>query len=205
MVTVRINDEIKKPVAICWQDCDTDTFERLFATEFDEANPVAVFAVVADLPLTTVSESRNEVLEQSLYGLIEFVYKQPQKFREIAPPRSIRIRDKVILVPSNLQTLTVGQNFQIRKALSENRNLESCISLAVAVYLQPLVDGMLFDMKKALELQKEIKKMNIYETFPVGFFFLNRLRGSGLAGIIYYLRQSLMKMRSMLSSLKQRK
>ena len=105
----------------------------------------------------------------------------------------------MILIPTKLESMTVGQNFQIRSAMAKANNLESLISLACAVYLQPIVDQSKFDFNRAKELESEILEMNIYDIFPIGFFLLKRLNSSGRNGILSWLLKRLNNLKKMLA------
>lgn len=162
-------------------------------------NPVKVFSILTGMSYTAIEESKSEEIEVGLYQATAFVFNQPQTFRDEPLPKSIKLSGKTILIPTKLESMTVGQNFQIRAEMVRAKNLESLISLACAIYLQPIVDQSKFDFNRAKELEAEILELNIYDIFPIGFFLLKRLNNSGQGGLLYSLQKRLNNLKMMLS------
>lgn len=189
------NEKIECP--ICWEEMDTATFQRIYNAE-DIVDPVKVFSLLTNTHYDAIMEDRSEELELTLYQVTSFVYTQAQAFRESPVPVVMRIGERIIMIPKNLESLTIGQNMHIRKAMSEAKNLESLISLACAVYLQPLIDNDKFNFERAKEVEKSILALSIYETFPIGFFFLKKLNESGRNGLRLWLHRIRMRIKNFL-------
>lgn len=97
--------------------------------------------------------------------------------------------------------MTLGQNFHIRAEMAKATNIESLISFATAIYLQPLIDESDFDLTRARMLEEQILDLNVFEIFPIGFFLLSKLNNSGSVGLLHLLLRKLKKMKTWKSSL----
>lgn len=199
MITLVVNGDSKE-CPVTWAETSTDIFQNIFSTKLE--NQVEVFSILTGTNYTSVLEDDDEDLDTTLYQVTAFVFNEPQDFRERPVPAAVKLAGKTVMIPRNLSALTVGQNLHIRQAMATAPNLESLISLACAIYLQPLVDGGKFDYARAKELEQEILKLPIYTTFPIGFFFLKKLNNSGRRGVLASLRSSLRRMRNGLRSMR---
>jgi hypothetical protein len=201
MLTLDVNDK-KLKAPICWEECTLEVFQRIFRECDDGDNLVKIFSAITGTKFKDIWADANEELDAAIYQVTAFVVNQKQDFRTKKLPTKIRISGKTVVIPKKLEALTIGQNFHVRGAISKEKKLEPCISIAIAVYLQPLIDEAPFDYDRALLLEKEILQMNIYDVFPIGFFLLKRLTNSGNSGVSFLLKKTLAKTKAMLSSLR---
>jgi hypothetical protein len=193
-----VNENLKVECPSCWENTKLKHFQGVARDCVTGDSNIKVFCALTGAAYNAVEESNSEDLDAGLYQAVAFVTNQPQTFRDVAAPNYIKLRGKNILIPREIQRLTVGQNFQMRVEMSKAKNLESIISIAAAIYLQPLVDESKFNFERAKELEAEILEMNIFEIFPIGFFLLNRLNSSGKSGIPSLLRNLLARIKRML-------
>lgn len=201
MLSLQVNDKpVKCPV--CWEESTVRVYQNVINELAEGDNNIKVFSVLTRTNYTSLWDETSEILEAEIYRATAFVFNQPHDFRDKPMPKSIKLRGKIIPIPSQIQKMTVGQNFHIRSAMAPGKPLEGLISLACAVYLQPLVDGSKFDWTSAKQLEEEILEMNIYEVFPIGFFLLSKLNNSGASGLLAWLQRKLSRVNSILSSLK---
>ena len=171
----------------CWEDGVTvHTFQRILTEVKEGDDLVKVFSILTGTDYKGIWESHSEDLEAGLYQATSFIFNQPQDFRREPRPTTFHLDGKNILVPEKIGRLTVGQNFRMRQELSsaakEGRPLESLLSIALAIYLQPIVDLKPFDMDRARVLEKEILQMSVCDVFPTAFFLLTRLQNTGPSG-----------------------
>ena len=171
---------------VCWQAVTVDMFQNIYR-QGGTLDPVRVFSILTGTSFDRLLDETREDLDAAVYQCTAFIYNQDQSFRKIECPKGINIGGKFVMIPRQLGRLTIGQNFHIRQELAQHPNLESAISIACAVYLQPLIDGAKFDINRAKEIEKEILTMNIFEVFPVGFFYLSKLNNYGRSGLLSYL------------------
>ena len=99
-------------------------------------------------------------------------------------PTIFKLRDRWITLPKSIEDLTIEQNMVIKDAMAKVVDLKELISLACAVYLQPIYDDGEFNHDRYKELEQDILKMSILETHPIGFFLLSRLANSGKGGFL---------------------
>lgn len=197
---LKVNGETKS-CPMCWESdaATTDIFQRLKTIPSDQLNLLRAFSVLIGQDYTDVANSRDKLLEAAMYQCASFVLTQDEYFRHIEPPKVIKLRDKNILIPRDMGELTIEQNMHIRKAMYKpGTALETLISFAMAVYLQPLVDEKPFNLKAARELEKEILSMPISKTFPIGFFFLSKLNESGQPGLLSLLLRKMRRLNSLI-------
>lgn len=76
--------------------------------------------------------------------------------------------------------LSIGQVIAIRQELEKHKFIQESISYALAVWLQPLIDGHP-NMDKVKELELRLLDMKACEAFPVGFFLLKQSQTFGLS------------------------
>jgi hypothetical protein len=63
--------------------------------------------------------------------------------------------------------------------MDEVKTFDELISLTVAIYMQPIIDGGDFDPDKAMILHEKVLDLPITDTYPVGFFFAKSLMNYG--------------------------
>lgn len=191
MIHLSVND---KPVVVpsCWEEMTCHVYQRLMGETKEGDNAVQVFSALTGTPFAKVWESDKEDLDAAIYQAASFVFNTPQTFKTEHRAKTFRLGGKTVAVPEKISRLTVGQNFQLRqelvKARKEGKPLETLLSVALAVYLQPLVDVNQYNLDRARELEAEILKMNIFEVYPTAFFLLSRLQNSGDSGMQLLLR-----------------
>lgn len=199
MLHLIINEE-KKQCPICWQEVDVRTFQAIMRDFAEGDNQVKLLSILTDTTYGRIYEAESEDLDAAVYQATAFVFNEPQTFRKVTMPATFTVGGKSVTIPTKLNRLTIGQNFTIRAAMAKAANLESLISLATAVYLQPLVDESKFDLDRAKELEVAILKMNVFEVFPIGFFLLSKLNNSGASGLLDWLLKKIRRMRSGITS-----
>jgi hypothetical protein len=185
MLILKVNGE-KASCPVCWEEVTVRTYQRLKTEAKEGDHAVKVFAILTGTDFSRVWEAQAEDLEIAIYQATAFVFNSPEEFRTAPKPTYFYLDGKEILLPSNLGKLSVGQNFRMRqemaRAAKEGAPMESLLSIALSIYLQPIVDVAPFDMDRAKELEAQILDLNIFDVFPAAFFLLSRLRDSGNGG-----------------------
>lgn len=174
-------------------ECSTDTFQKIADWDADkplsERDRVKLYAILCDKPYEVILNNDDETLSGALWECSRFVYEDPI---DETLPKFIQFRKRDLAINKNYK-MTIGQGIHLRQAINSGVNPNTLISLAVAIYLQPLVDGV-FDYDKAKEYEKEVRAMPITVTYPIGFFFLSKLRPSGIGYFWNWLLTIRMKM-----------
>lgn len=185
MIKARINGKrIDLPSG--WHEVDTETFQRIKSIE--EPDIISLFSAVAGFDHQMVAQSDDIELELAMYQVTSFIVNTngEEYFRKAEPPHFFEIVGKKVAVERNLEAMTIEQNLVVRQRLIQLKFLEQAISFVIAVYLQPKIDGK-FDLNRAKEIEKDVLKMPIEDTFPIGFFLLNRLQTFGKNGVRLWL------------------
>ena len=191
MVSVWLNDNRKVDIPLGWHEVTTELYQRL--KEIEEPDIFKVFAVLINVEPEQLLQSKSEELEFTMYKVSEFIFYD-EYFRNNPVPTEWKINHKTITIPQKIDAMTIQQNLMVRQKLTQIKFLEQGISYATAVYLQPFIDEGRFDSDRVPEIEKELLKMPIEDTFPIGFFLLNRLRNFGNDGrmLLLQTRVSLM-------------
>lgn len=176
-----------------WALTSTDIFQKIIPTgELDkdprDRDPVKLFAILTGTSYEGLRDSEDYNLEAAVYALTKFVYEESRDFASLPIPLSLRVGGKTLEIPRDVGKLTIGQNAHVRRAAAGVKDAAAVMSLIVAIYLQPLFDagardGKMvkapFDFDRALELEKDILLLPIVNIYPIGFFFLSRLKKFG--------------------------
>jgi hypothetical protein len=170
-----------------WDEMSVEQYQRIIK-EWDGYDWIKLFSILSGLEVNDISTSTDGKLETTLYRCIQFVFTKPE-MENIPMPKELTLRPiwlsdcpllvDTVKIPENLGRLSIGQAIQARKLLEESKDIRECMSSVTAIYLQPLIDKGPFDMLRAIEIEQVILKMYISKIYPIGFFFLNQLSGSG--------------------------
>lgn len=184
MVTIRVNGKTYK-CPTSWFDTTTGQYQRIKSVK--EPDILKLFCVLIGCDFDEIASSRLPSVERAMWDVAKYVLTEPEYFRSMPIPDSIRIDGVRYKIPKKIDNLTIQQNMIIRQALAQpDVSLEQLISLAMATFIQPIIDGK-FDVEKSRELEKRIQEMPIDETFPIGFFLLNRALTFGRVGLRYWI------------------
>ena len=85
----------------------------------------------------------------------------------------IEVLGKRIRIPSDLKKESFGQYVRFKQLADQDRAL----SMIIALYLQPLIDGKHTEKEERLEeISYEFDEMRFVEVFPIVNFFFSKLR-----------------------------
>jgi len=208
MVRVRSVTGERIDVPDSWESCSTEVFQRIIGQwepekEIRERSRLGLFNLMVGMELT--GEEDDQDLEMAIWECTRFVYEETLDFTQLPLPKSLKVGGKVIDIPKDLGRLRIGQNIHVRQELQAVRDPNEAMSIVTAIYLQPIHDGGNFDFHRAKELEKEILRMPITQIYPIGFFFLTKLRNYG-KGFLHDLRRMIrMRMQNVQLLLNSRK
>lgn len=162
-------------------------YQRLFA-EWDISKPAGerdyfkLFNILSGTHFGSFENtSENEFLiGREIKWFIEsnfnLYYQSP--FEE-TPPKTFTFRGIKYKV-EHPGELPIGQNIHLKDECKGIKYADEKISIAVAIYLQPLITNSKFNIEQAREIAKEIEELPAHEVRPIGFFLLNRAYDFGL-------------------------
>lgn len=145
-------------------DLDKDLADRDF---------FKLFNILTDNDQEIERTTENEV---TIGSAIKWVWETP--FNQVMP-KILVINEKPVDIPEELGELSIGQNIHLKNEINSAKYKEEKISIATAICIQPIYDGVKFDFKKAQVLAKKLEEMPAYQIYPIGFFLLNRASKSG--------------------------
>jgi hypothetical protein len=199
MITWRLNGE-KKKIPGCYPELSTGTYQQVYKKWDGFKEPDLVKRDYFKLSCI-ISGSNFKDYELSteqkvtLENTVSWFVDKPLVFNGDIP-KVLAIGDKVLTIPKDIGSLSIGQNIFLRQQIEQSKYLEENISIAVATYLQTIYDNAKFDSDRVIELEKIIRELPITHTYQVGFFLLNRAWPNGrMLGIEW---------RQILSNLKQK-
>jgi hypothetical protein len=151
-----------------------------------------LFNILTDSDFTEV-EATSE-MEATIWNVIRWIIEQPFQFPETMPG-VLKIEERLLILPRDVKGLSIGQNIHLKQALTKSKYVESNLSEAVAIYLQPLYDSKKFNYDRALELKKVIEEMPAYLIRPIGFFLFRSVspHGSGPMNFLKKMKTNLMQ------------
>lgn len=182
MVTLKLNGELHT-CPTCYEEIKTRQLVRMFK-EWDMTKDIAdrdyfqLFSILTDSTFTDFKRTvENEVTFHN--ALMWFIY-QDFKFSQILP-KVLVFKGHTIAMPQEIGELSIGQNIHLRRDyIDKAKILEEHLSIAAAIYLQPVIDNKQFSMNRAIEIAKEFDEMPAYLIYPIGFFLLRRALSFGL-------------------------
>lgn len=190
-MTVTVNTR-ETEVADCWYPSNghktpvtTGQYIKL-VTEWDGKDLVKLFSIFTGVEYKIIGDSHDYELEEKLIYATRFMYEEQVDFKALPVPEFITIKGKKVKINKDVGGLTIAQNIHVRTELDKIRVYESgepvydeLIAYACALFLQPLYDESEFDFHRAMELEQDILKMPITETFALGFFLLRPAMRTG--------------------------
>ncbi len=168
-----------------YAELTTRVYENVFAKwnmelPIEERDYVHLFKLLRSEEAVLYNFESPVETEEKIWQLVRwFVESSPNYASE--PPKVFTLGGKEIEVPKNVGALSAGQNIVLRQMMDKGKYINQFIGMAVAIYLQPLVDGTKFKKSRAVELyEQEIASRPASEIYPLGFFLLNRVNKNGL-------------------------
>jgi len=182
MTPVKINGRTHG-CASSYEETKTRQYVRI-VKEWDQDKDIAdrdYFKLQNILMDTAYVRNDNDVVNDiTIMDCVGWIITQPFEFNKELP-KVLEIGGKTIMIPRDPASLSIGQNIHLRRDyLDKSTCLEENMSIATAIYLQPIIDGGKFSMSRARDLAKEIDEMSISLIYPIGFFLLNRAMTFGL-------------------------
>lgn len=181
-------------LAQSWDETSTELFQRI-ATEWDCKDIVKLFSIVSGIEYKAIRESTNGGLEVKLFAATKYIFDQKTNFGDRPIPKSIEWKGREVKIPRNIGKLSIGQSIALKQRMYEHAErmkdklqvpmfskdflFDGLIAYACSVYLQPLIDQVPFDSDLAADIESEILRQPITFTYPLGFFLLTNVNGSG--------------------------
>jgi len=176
------NDNIIK-VPQSWAETTTGLYQR-YVKEWDKVDRIKLFCIQTGYDEALVRSAVSEKLDQIIDDCTDYVWYNPMDFEKLPMPKVVIVGNRTILIPKDIEELTIEQNLVIKDALKGCVDLRELLSFAFSVYIQPLYDDAPFSLNSAKVLEGMVKEMSILDVYPVGFFLLNRLKRRGRSGFL---------------------
>ncbi len=171
-------DSISLDFPTRWQDLKYSTFLKLY-TDWANDDPddlLKLLTILTGVPYEIWYNAVGDV-NKDILPRLDFLKDAPAI--ELEPvPTEIKIGDKVVKVPKEINTETYGQYLTLRKAAAKASGTENdllkVIPTAVAVYTYcQYYETKKIDENKLKEYIETISELPLYDVYPLGrFFFL---------------------------------
>lgn len=162
--------------AVAWDDVNTGRYQHLMQTCKDFGDMVEIYSILYGINYDVLSACRDQSIIGPLSVATQFI---AEDLHDIKKPEYLTVFGQAYKIPKNLEDLTIGQMMQLKQHAEKAKSMECIISLAVAIWIQPIIDESGFSMKRALEIEEDIKFIPITKTFAIGFFYLRKLNKHG--------------------------
>lgn len=176
MLTLTINGQ-KCTCPACWEELSTEVYQRIIL-EWDPDEPnlakrdyFKLFSILTGTSFKAFKATPSN--EQTIWRAIKWFVEQEVKFH-VKPAEVLDIGGQRIgEIPKKIDHLSIGQMIVIKQTITGVAP-ESVIAKVVAVVMQPIIQGGDFNPDKVEEVEKEILKLPITLTAPIGFFSVRR-------------------------------
>lgn len=164
----------------CWEEVKVYQYIKIL-TEWEPEKDIAdrdyfqLLNILTDSNFVYQHSIENEI---TLIDLVGWVVMQPFEFSKELP-KVLELDGKMYDVPRETRELSIGQNIHLRREIEKTKTLEASIPMAIAIYMQPIIDKTKFDIARAKEIAEVIKTKPIYLMHPIGFFLLHRALKAG--------------------------
>lgn len=171
-------------IADCYENLKTRHYQRIISEwdqdkEITERNFFKLFCILADVNFKEFHATAEN--ELTIWNAVKWMIEQPFNFSKEVP-KYLKIGEKIVDVPERIELLSIGQNIHLRSEIEKLPCIEAGISMAAAIFLQPVYDEGKFDFTKALKLKSLIDEMPAYLIYPIGFFLLQSALPTGKNG-----------------------
>jgi hypothetical protein len=132
--------------------------------------------------------------EEAIYQLTRWVNEEPINYS--TDVRAFVDVDGYKVRIEKVEELSIGQNILVKQELDKAKYMEECLSMVLAIYLQPRLDGKKFDFERAKEWELRLRECKASELYGLGFFLLTRAlkRGKSSPMRWFQIRNSLLNM-----------
>ena len=178
MIHFQIN-KVQYQMPSQWQEVNVETFERLAELDNDYTDTLKFLAALSGVDYSTLMNAKESLGAMVTSGL-KFIADQQPLLQKIPHKSHFVFEGKGYKVPKDMELERFGQKIMMQQRMSTKQPHE-CIAFAVALYMQPIIDGK-FDEAKIADLEAEVKKMSIIEIYPLANFFFSQLKLYRLVG-----------------------
>ncbi|MEY4931159.1 MAG: hypothetical protein RI909_1883 [Bacteroidota bacterium] len=186
-MVITLNGE-RKEMASSWMELSTKHYERLvpeLSKPVEQRDYFKIFQILTDTDFKGYEPTlENEV---TIWNAMKWIVEEQFQFSE-ALPKVLSFKDQIITIPNKIKALSIGQNIALKQLLERSKFMDESISSAVAIYLQPLIDGTKFNSDRVSEIKKEVESMPVYLIRPIGFFLFKSVYPHGNGRVSFWQR-----------------
>lgn len=176
MIRIKIGDELFD-VPTSWAEVSVRQFMAL--RQWNDRDFCSLLSILSGASREEIFACKNIDLDEQVIPRISFVEK-PIKDSIIEKQRTIMINGKRYPIPTDLDLCTFGQKLALQEKMAHYYNTEkstvSCIPIAVAIYMFPIVTGNKYSTADAEKFMDDfVMDCPIVEAWSVANFFLRKL------------------------------
>lgn len=178
----KIND-IKFSIPTQWSDVPYGTYRKLL----NEKNEGVIIKELTGKDILSLNISGDAYVQ--IREDLKFFTTDPTK--NYIPPKKITIKGNDVELPTDIAHYSIGQYTDLRNSVNDEADN---LSMAMAIYLQPLVDGS-YNIDKVKYFTKEVDNLPCDLVINLGGFFLMNSLGLKTGLMSNYLNQNIRWMR----------
>jgi hypothetical protein len=166
-----------------WEDVTIGQWADL-VRHHNDLSAFRLLSIFSGVPYKTCINIDSDKFDPRVFDMLDFIRENPIDVHGLERLEQITIGERKVTPPSDPGKCTIGQKLTLqalcRMAQESNGSHAELVINALAVYLQPLIDGPGFDDEKVEATKITINNTLLVESYPWGSFFLT--------GYIEYLR-----------------
>ncbi len=196
---ILIHEKIRTDLPTDYSEISMKQYYEIELWKNRNGNFLELLPILTDVEAEIWDKCNYEDFRQIIAPNLQWVVK-PVKWRKIKMLDSIKIMDKEIKFPKNLELETLGQKVQLDIRFSEYLALFEDNEVALgyhqmayilAVYLSPFISEEEFSVEYTEEIRNEIINLPAMEVLPIGAFFLKKWKGSIRRSVLSSLKNSI--------------
>lgn len=180
MVALKING-VSYQAKTSWDDVTMADFQRIYVQWKDELEKAPedrdyfkLFCILNDFKFTDFIPTA--AIQEAITVLVTWALVIPN-FGPV--PKTFSILGNTADIPTSFGMLSIGQNIVMKQLLDKATYNEELLTDAIAIGVQPLIDGK-YISKRVAEFKEDILKRKVSECYELGFFFVARAVRAGL-------------------------
>lgn len=176
MTPIKINGQSLE-IPSQWEEVTTMQFIALSDSDDKPNHIVRIISALTGIEYETLAATTCE-LSDAVLSAVAFIGSPPD-FSKLIAPDKINVGGKLLQVPKDITTETLGQKTLVQQKINEcveaKQELSTIIPFTIAQYFQPAYDDVKYNDKRAEQFEAITRHCKIVEAFPVANFFFEQI------------------------------
>lgn len=173
MIPVRIGS-ISAQLPASWDEVTLGHYIEM-AKHSDDLSIIRLLSILSGVNYVVLLNVNAETFDERVIDHMNFI-REPIDVHSLPEVESLAINGKTYPLPDPGKC-TIGQKLalqsQIRIGQDMNTLHADLVATAVAIYMQPLIDGTPFDDERIDSIREMVLQLPLKQVYPAGSFFLH--------------------------------